>query len=407
MIDAEEKAKVVRKLTHALHQAPDKPHNFANVLQQVIGSSGLHITDLAITIGDTTSILAKQLQAARRNAPPTYENLVDLASQKLNLGRHPERALAEVLGVPPRSVAEQKQSGRVPRGWFDKIHDLPDLGETRAHLDSETKRVVHILGQQGYSPEDIHNVFQRIRMTRVGVKQLASALHGTEGDVDATALSRMRQELFGDRSNAENRFKIWLATHARLEGAETADPSLGLSPKHAERLRTRYAREVELRRDDLAYRRVAEAAELIARPLRAKTRRQKVDVLAEARELRLRLHRLFGDQVEDRLTVRFAQLTGLDDRHALDLLKGANGVGDVWWGFLGAVEQAGASDPAGIVADEQPLFAWRSDVSHRAEARSRYPAGAGSPDRGAVRRANPVRDQAQANAPVGEPELLL
>ena len=222
MIDAEEKAKVVRKLTHALHQAPDQPHNFANVPQQVIGSSGLHITDLAITIGDTTSILAKQLQAARRNAPPTYENLVDLASKKLNLGRHPERALAEVLGVPLRSVAEQKQSGRVPRGWFEKIHDLPDLDETRAYLDSETKRVVHILGQQGYSPEDIHNVFQRIRMTRAGVKQLASALHGTDGDVDANAVSRMREGLFGDRPNAEGRLKIWLATHARLEEADTA-----------------------------------------------------------------------------------------------------------------------------------------------------------------------------------------
>jgi hypothetical protein len=66
MMDAEEKAKVVRKLTHALHQAPDQPANFAHALQQIIGSCGLHTTDLAITIGDTTSLLAKQLQAARR-----------------------------------------------------------------------------------------------------------------------------------------------------------------------------------------------------------------------------------------------------------------------------------------------------------------------------------------------------
>jgi len=407
MIDAEEKAKVVRKLTQALHQAPDQPHNFANVPQQVIGSSGLHITDLAITIGDTTSILAKQLQAARRNAPPTYENLVDLASKKLNLGRHPERALAEVLGVPLRSVAEQKQSGRVPRGWFEKIHDLPDLDETRAYLDSETKRVVHILGQQGYSPEDIHNVFQRIRMTRAGVKQLASALHGTDGDVDANAVSRMREGLFGDRPNAEGRLKIWLATHARLEEADTVDPSLGLSPRHSERVRIRYVREIELRRDDPAYRRVAEAAELIARPFRAKSRREKVDLLAEARELRLRLHRLFGDHLEDRLTVRFAQLTGLDDRHALDLLKGANGVGDVWWRFLEAVEHAGGPVPVEIDADDPPLFAWGSEVSHRAKTQTRHPTGTSSTDRAAVRRANSVSAQARIDTPVSEPKPSL
>jgi hypothetical protein len=356
MRDAEEKAKVARKLTHALHQAPDQPANFAHALRQVIGSSGLHITDLAITIGDTTSVLAKQLQAARRNAPPTFENLVDLAGRKLNLGRHPERTLADVLGVPPRSVGDQRRSGRVPRGWFDKIHALPDLEPTRTHLDAETKRVVHILGQQGYSPEDVYDLFQRIRRTRTGIKQLASALHGADGDVDS-AFDRMRHELFGDRPDAEIRFKIWLATHARLEGAETADPSLGLSPKHAERVRTRYAREIELRRDDLPYRHVAEASELIPRPLRAKSRRQKVDLSAEARELRLRLHRLFGDYLEDRLTVRFAQLTGLDDRHVLDLLKGANGVGDVWWGFLAAVEQGAAA----AAVDEPPLFAWRPD----------------------------------------------
>jgi hypothetical protein len=235
---------------------------------------------------------------------------------------------------------------------------LPDLEETRAHLDAETRRVVYILGQEGYSPEDIHDVFQRIRMTRAGVKQLASALRGTDGDVDATALSRMRQELFGDRPNAEKCFEIWLVTHSRLEGAETADPTLRLSPKHTERVRTRYAREIALRRDDLAYRRVAEATELISRPLRSKTRRQKVDLLAEAQQLRLRLHRIFGDHVENRLTVRFAQLTGLDDRHVLDLLKGANSVGHVWWEFLEAVEQASAPARADPSADESPLFAW-------------------------------------------------
>jgi hypothetical protein len=362
MMDAEEKAKVVRKLTHALHQAPEQPANFAHVLSQVVNSCGLHITDLAVTIGDTTAVLAKQLQAARRNAPPTFENLIDLAGQKLSLGRHPERALAEVLGVSSRSVAEQKLSGRVPRGWFDKIHALPDLEETRARLDPETKQVVEILAQRGFSPEDIPSVFQRIRTTRVGVKQLASALHGIDGDLDAAALSQMRQELFGDRTNAGERFKIWLATHARVDGAENADLSLGLSLKHAERVRARYAREIELRRNDPAYRHVAEAAELIARPLRAKPRRQMVDLIAGSRELQLRLHRLFADHMEDRLTVRFAQLTGLDDRHVLDLLKGANGTGDVWWEFLKAVEQARADKPAEAHAGEQPLFAWRPDA---------------------------------------------
>jgi len=367
MMDAEEKAKVARKLTHALHQAPNQPANFAHALQQVIGTRGLHITDLAITIGDTTSVLAKQLQAARRNAPPTFENLVDLAGRKLNLGRHPEHALAEILGVPPRSIVQQRESGRVPRGWFDKIHALPDLDATQARLDSDTKRVVHILGQQGYSPEDIHDLFQRIRTTRVGVKQLASVLHGADGDVDDTAFSRMRQELFGDRSDAETRFRIWLATHARLNGAGTTDPTLGLSPRHAERVRTRYARELELRLADLPYRRVAEAAELIPRPLRAKARRQKVDLPAEARELRLRLRRLFGDYLEDRLTVRFAQLTGLDDRHVLDLLKGANGVGDIWWRFLEAIEQRDVAATVEVDTDEPPLFAWRPGAVHPAE----------------------------------------
>ena len=105
-MDSEEKAKVSRKLTHALHQAPEQPHNFGSVLQQVVNSSGLHITDLAITIGDTTSVLAKQLQAARRNAPPTFENLIDLAGQKLKLGGIPNarwpRFLACRLG-PLRS----------------------------------------------------------------------------------------------------------------------------------------------------------------------------------------------------------------------------------------------------------------------------------------------------------------
>ena len=43
-------------------------------------------------------------------------------------------------------------------------------------------------------------------------------------------------------------------------------------------MRTRYTREIELRRDDPAYRRVAKAAELISRPLRPSPRRHTVDV---------------------------------------------------------------------------------------------------------------------------------
>jgi hypothetical protein len=70
------------------------------------------------------------------------------------------------------------------------------------------------------------------------------------------------------------------------------------------------------------------------------------DLVAEVRELRLRLHRIFGDRTENRLTLRFAELSGLDDRHVLDLLKGANSVGHVWWEFLEAVEQASANAPA-------------------------------------------------------------
>jgi hypothetical protein len=93
------------------------------------------------------------------------------------------------------------------------------------------------------------------------------------------------------------------------------------------------------------------------------------------RELRLRLNRIFGDRTENRLTVRFAELSGLDDRHVLDLLKGANSVGHVWWEFLEAVEQASANAPAHPHADQPLLFAWSSDVSHRAEARSRCSAG--------------------------------
>ena len=230
-MDSEEKAKVSRKLTHALHQAPEQPHNFGSVLQQVVNSSGLHITDLAITIGDTTSVLAKQLQAARRNAPPTFENLIDLAGQKLKLGRNPECALAEVLGVSPRSVAEQKRSGRVPRGWFDKIHALPDLEDMRTHLDAKTKTAVELLGKGGCSAELICDLFQHIRTTRVGVKQIANVLHGTEGGVDAADPCRMRHELFGNGPDAAKRFKIWLATNVRREGAGTDDLVSNSAPR--------------------------------------------------------------------------------------------------------------------------------------------------------------------------------
>jgi hypothetical protein len=77
---------------------------------------------------------------------------------------------------------------------------------------------------------------------------------------------------------------------------------------------------------------------LIERPIRANARLSRPDLAADSDRLRLTLNRLFGDKIEDRHTVRLSQLTGLDERHTLDLLKGANGVGQVWWDFLDAVE---------------------------------------------------------------------
>ena len=337
-MDSEKKAKLARKLTGALHQAPDNPELFTNILIQMLASNGLHLTELAVTIGDTTSRLVEQLQTARRNAPPTFDNLVDLAGTKIILGRVPERALAKALHVTVNVVQEYKKSCRVPRAWFDKVHALPDLKDTQTQLDPEIKHVVCLLARSGYAPKKIHSAFEQIRSTRTGFKQILIALYGNQGMLAADELGRMQEELFGGRSEPDRRFKIWLETQLRAKAVVVDHPALGLSPKQVERLRNRFVREVMLRRDSPAYQTVAAAAELIERPVRANPRGRHAVASRDARELQSRLGRILGGEGDERLAMRLAQLTGLDDRHASDLLKGANGIGEVWWKFLDMVE---------------------------------------------------------------------
>jgi hypothetical protein len=356
MIDSETKAKLARRLTGALHQAPENPELFANVVRQVVQGNRLHVTDLAITIGDTTRQLAEQLRAARRNAPPTYDNLIDLASARIAPGRNPERSLAEALGVPLRAVEERKRDGRVPRAWFEKINSLSNLDETSTHLGADTKRAVQILAENGYAPEAIHRLFQQIRSTRAGVKQIANVMHGIEGSLSVDELNRMQDVLFANQSEPQIRFKLWLTTHLRTTFGAIDDLTRALTPKQTQRLRTRYVREVALRGDDPSYRMVATAAELIKRPVRAKSQRRGVDAASGARDLRHRLGNIFPGGPEDRRTACFAQLTGLDDRHVLDLLKGANAVGEVWWEFLDAVETAIRVLPGDWTAEDAPLL---------------------------------------------------
>ena len=80
-MDLEAKAKLASRLSSVLHQAPDHPENFANVLTKQLATHGMHISDLRITFGDIDSFQAKQLQAAKRNAPPTHVNLMIWPSQ--------------------------------------------------------------------------------------------------------------------------------------------------------------------------------------------------------------------------------------------------------------------------------------------------------------------------------------
>jgi hypothetical protein len=351
-MDLETKAKLANKLTRALHQAPEHPETFVNIVRQVIGTAGLHITDLAIVFGDLTNRMAEQLRAARNDAQPTYENLVDLAQTKINLGRKPEKALSTAIGVSVAMVEECRRRGRVPRAWFQKVQALPDLDETRQQLDAETTRVARLLAEKGYSVEQIYAAFQHVRANRAGMKQIANAVHGQDGQMDVDELRRMQGQLFGDKPDARRRFQIWVGTHLRfLPEQPTDNLARILNTTQVERLRARFKREVQLRDSDVAYKRVAQAAELIVRPLRASSRAGHVDRMAESRELRVRLERIFADAIEERagdqperLNKRLSQLTGLDERHTLDLLNGANGVGDAWWRFLDAVEIATNND---------------------------------------------------------------
>jgi hypothetical protein len=337
-MDVEAKAKLASKLTHALHQAPNHPETFINVLRQMIGTAGLHITDLAITFGDLTGRMAEQLRAARSSAQPTFENLIDLAGTKINLGRKPERALSNVLRVPLTAVQECRRLGRVPRAWFEKITALPDLGETHAHIDSQTAHVVRLLADSGHSPEEINAIFQKVRTSRAGLRQISKVAHEHHVRLDATHLMRMQGELFGEAPDAQRRFGIWLLTQLRIPINDPRDLVHKLNRAQIERLRERHRREISLRQTDAAYRKVAAAAELIARPLKPVSRASPTDREADARRLRSYLDRLFGDGIAERYNARLSQLTGLDDRHTLDLLSGANGTGQQWWRFLDAVD---------------------------------------------------------------------
>src|SRR5207249_4326506 len=114
--------------------------------------------------------LAEQLRDARRDAKPTFDTLIDMAGTKISLGKKPERALADVLGVTVKIIDDHKQHGRVPRVWLDKIRAMPDLDETRAEFDADTQRVVELLAENGYTPATIHDSFRRIRTSRAGAK---------------------------------------------------------------------------------------------------------------------------------------------------------------------------------------------------------------------------------------------
>lgn len=336
-MDTEAKSKLATKLTHALHQAPNHPENFATVVRQLLNSAGLHITDLSVTIGDLHTRMAEQLRAARADAPPSFDNLVDIAGAKIPLGRNPERALAKALGVSVKHV-EACKHGRVPRSWLDKIRNLPEVDETHAKLDAETARVAKLLAAEGLPPEQIYNVFQKIRVSRAGLKQIANAVHGPEGPLTAQELADMREGLFNDMPDADDAFVVWLSAHTRTKMAALDEFPRAFNLGQVEKLRARYKRELELRRGDPNYRRVATAADRIERPLKRAAATGSTDPTGDARRLRSEVAALFGDNA-DRCVIRFTQLTGLDDKHAADLLGGAARINKCWWDFLAEVRQ--------------------------------------------------------------------
>jgi hypothetical protein len=117
-----------------------------------------------------------------------------------------------------------------------------------------------------------------------------------------------------------------------------------------------------MRQSDLAYRRVANAAELIQRPLRSGARSSEMDPFSDSRRLRSRLDSLFADEALDRRNRRLAQLTGLDERHTLDLLNGANSVNDVWWNFIAEIEAAVAGNKVETFKSEQSSLLRRMGI---------------------------------------------
>ncbi|MCP1829118.1 hypothetical protein J2R76_005818 [Bradyrhizobium sp. USDA 4532] len=333
----DEKSKLARKLTHALHQAPDNPELFANIMKATVASAGIHVTDLSVTIGDLTNRLAEQLRDAKRDSKPTFDTLIDMAGTKISLGKRPERALADALGVTVKTLEEHKQHGRVPRMWLDKIRALPDLDETTAEYDHETVRLIELLAENGYTPATIHDSFRRIRTSRAGARQIDKIVFGSAGQFDADEVRRMGSELFGTGQDAVPRLAVWLSTHLRSDAKFDAKE---LNPKQVEKLRSRFKREIEMRQNDPTYCRVASAAELIQRPTRSGARSAESDPFTDSRRLRQRLDSIFSDDASDRRNRRMAQLTGLDERHTLDLLNGANSVSEAWWNFVDEVERA-------------------------------------------------------------------
>jgi hypothetical protein len=349
MMNLDEKAKLARKLTHALHQAPEHPELFTNIVKNTVATAGIHITDLSVTIGDLTIRLAEQLRDARRDAKPTFDTLIDMAGTKISLGKRPERALADVLGITVKTIEDHKRHGRVPRVWLETIKALPDLDETRAEFDADTQRVIELLTENGYTPATIQDCFRRIRTSRAGARQIDRIVYGSAGQFDAGELKGMGHDLFRDANDADRRFAIWLSTHLRTD---TKIDAKALNSKQAEKLRTRFKREIEMRQSDPAYCRVAHAAELIQRPPRSGARSSGTDPFSDSRRLRSRLDNLFADEAPDRRNRRLAQLTGLDERHTLDLLNGANAVNEVWWNFIDDVESAIAGNKVEAVNGE-------------------------------------------------------
>ena len=199
--------------------------------------------------------------------------------------------------------------------------------------------MIELLAENGYSPRAIQDCFRSIRTSRAGARHIERIVYGSAGQFDVDELRQMERDLFGTAADAGQRFGIWLSTHLRTKSKINAS---ALNPKQGEKLRARFKRELEMRQIDAAYRQVASVAELIERPSRSGTRSLRLSLLLipgrSARALTgfLMMGRLFGG------IRRLAQLTGLDDRHTLDLLNGANAVNEVWWIFLAEVETAAA-----------------------------------------------------------------